>query len=136
MCTKLHQFQNKMLLKNQTSPIVIIINFVWFKSNKIIQPAILSYKISDSCNYHLFRGIMIVMKKHYSTNYCFWRRIYIWNYRIENPVDCSHARIASTIKMAILDHANYLPLNLQMGNLLLGTTINFLIAIVKMFFIS
>ena len=38
------------------------------------------------------------------------------------------------MKMAILDHVNHLPLNLQMGNLLLGTTINFLIAIVKMFF--
>ena len=62
--------------------------------------------------------------------------IYIRNYQIENPMDCSHARIASTIKMAILNHANHLPLNLQMGNLLLGTTINFLIAIVKMFFIS
>ena len=55
---------------------------------------------------------------------------------IENPMDCSHARIASTIKMAILNHANHLPLNLQMGNLLLGTTINILIAIVKMFYIS
>ena len=51
-------------------------------------------------------------------------------------MDCSHARIASTIKMAISNHANHLPLNLQMGNLLLGTTINFLIAIVKMFYIS
>ena len=51
-------------------------------------------------------------------------------------MDCSHARIASTIKMAILNHANHLPLNLQMGNLLLGTAINFLIAIVKMFCIS
>ena len=40
-----------------------------------------------------------------------------------NPMDCSHARIASTIKIAISNHA--LPLNLQMGNLLLGTTINF-----------
>ena len=39
-------------------------------------------------------------------------------------------------KMAILNHANHLPLNLQMGNLLLGTIINFLIAIVKMFYIS
>ena len=29
-------------------------------------------------------------------------------------MDCSHARIASTIKMAILNHANHLPLNLQM----------------------
>ena len=41
-------------------------------------------------------------------------------------MDCSHARIASTIKMAILNHANHLPLNLQMGNLLLGTIINVL----------
>ena len=48
-------------------------------------------------------------------------------------MDCSHARFVSTIKMAILNHVNHLPLNLQMGNLLLGTTINFLIAIVKMF---
>ena len=39
-------------------------------------------------------------------------------------MDCSHARIASTIKMAILNHANHLPLNLQMGNPLLGTTID------------
>ena len=44
-------------------------------------------------------------------------------------MDCSHARIASTIKMAILNHANHLTLNLQMGNLLLETIINFLIAI-------
>ena len=51
-------------------------------------------------------------------------------------MDCSHARIASTIKMAILNHANHLPLNLQMGILLLETTINFLISIVKMFCIS
>ena len=51
-------------------------------------------------------------------------------------MDCSYARIASTIKMGILNHANHLPLNLQMGNLLLGTTINVLIAIVKMFYIS
>ena len=51
-------------------------------------------------------------------------------------MDCSHAQIASTIKMAILNHANNLPLNLHMGNLLLGTTINFLIVIVKMFYIS
>ena len=58
------------------------------------------------------------------------------NYRIENPMDCSHARIASTIKMAILNHANHLTLNLQMGNLLLGTIINFLIAIVNMFYVS
>ena len=35
--------------------------------------------------------------------------------------------------MAILNHANHLPLNLEMGNLLLGTKINFLIAIVKIF---
>ena len=41
-------------------------------------------------------------------------------------MDCSHARIASTIKVAILNHANHLPLNLQMGDLLLGTIINFL----------
>ena len=61
---------------------------------------------------------------------------YIRNYRIKCPMDCSHARIASTIKMAILNHANHLPLNLQMGNLLLEITINFLIAIVKMFYIS
>ena len=40
-------------------------------------------------------------------------------------MDCSHARIASIIKMAILNHANHLPLNLQMGDLLLGTIINF-----------
>ena len=39
-------------------------------------------------------------------------------------------------KMAILNHANRLPLNLQMGNLLLGTIINFLIVIVKMLYIS
>ena len=45
-------------------------------------------------------------------------------------------RIASIIKMAILNHANHLPLNLQMENLLLGTTINFLIGIVKMFYLS
>ena len=51
-------------------------------------------------------------------------------------MDCSHAQIAYTIKMAILNHVNHLPLNLQMGNLLLGITINFLIAIVKMFYIS
>ena len=51
-------------------------------------------------------------------------------------MDCSHARIASTIKMAILNHENHLPLNLQMGNLLLGTIINFLIAIVQMFYRS
>ena len=51
-------------------------------------------------------------------------------------MDCSDARIASTIKMAMLNHANHLRLNLQMGNLLLGITINFLIAIVKMFYIS
>ena len=50
-------------------------------------------------------------------------------------MDCLHARIASAIKMAILNHANHLPLNLQMGNLLLGTIINFLIAILKMFYI-
>ena len=61
--------------------------------------------------------------------------IYIRNYRIENPMDCSPARIASTIKMAILNHANHLPLNLQMGNLLPGITISFLIVIVKMFYI-
>ena len=30
-------------------------------------------------------------------------------------MDCSHARIASTIKMAILNHANRLPLNLENG---------------------
>ena len=54
----------------------------------------------------------------------------------KKPNDCSHARIASTIKMAILNHVNHLPLSLQMGNRLLGTTINFLIAIVKMFYIS
>ena len=41
-------------------------------------------------------------------------------------MDYSHARIASTINMAILNHANHLPLNLQMGNLLLGTIINVL----------
>ena len=41
-------------------------------------------------------------------------------------MDCSHAQIASIIKMAVLNHANHLPLNLQMGNLLLGTIINFL----------
>ena len=52
---------------------------------------------------------------------------------MENPMDCSHARIASTIKMAVLNHANHLHLNLQIEDLLLGTTINFLIAIVKMF---
>ena len=52
------------------------------------------------------------------------------------PNGLFHARIASTIKMAILNHANHLPLNLQMGNLLLGITIIFLIAIVKMFYIS
>ena len=40
-------------------------------------------------------------------------------------MDCSHAQIASTIKMAILNHANHLPLNLQIGNLLLGTIIKF-----------
>ena len=40
-------------------------------------------------------------------------------------MDCSHARIASTIKMAISNHANHLHLNLQMGNLLLRTTIMF-----------
>ena len=51
-------------------------------------------------------------------------------------MDCSHARIASTIKMAILNHANNSPLNLQMGNLLLEAIIKFLIAIVKMFYIS
>ena len=51
-------------------------------------------------------------------------------------MDCSDPRIASTIKMAMLNYANHLPLNLQMGNLLLGITINFLIAIVKMFCIS
>ena len=34
--------------------------------------------------------------------------------------------------MAILNYAYHLPLNLQIGNLLFGTTINFLIAIVKM----
>ena len=34
------------------------------------------------------------------------------------------------------NHTNHLPLNLQMGNLLLGTIINFLIAIVKTFYIS
>ena len=39
-------------------------------------------------------------------------------------------------KNGYIKHANHLPLNLQMGNLLLGTTINFLIAIVKMFYIS
>ena len=50
----------------------------------------------------------------------------------KNPVDCSHAQIASAIKMAILNYAKHLPLNLQMGNLLLETIINFLIAIVKM----
>ena len=38
--------------------------------------------------------------------------------------------------MAILNHVNHLPLNVQMGNLLLGTTIGFLIAIVKMFYVS
>ena len=47
----------------------------------------------------------------------------------KNPVDCSHAQIASAIKMAILNYAKHLPLNLQMGNLLLETIINFLIAI-------
>ena len=30
-------------------------------------------------------------------------------------MDCSHARIASTIKMAILNHGNHLPLNLENG---------------------
>ena len=40
-------------------------------------------------------------------------------------MDCSYARIASIIKMAILNHANHLPFNLQMGDLLLGTRINF-----------
>ena len=40
-------------------------------------------------------------------------------------MDCFHARVASTIKMAILNHANHLRLNLQMRNLLLGTIINF-----------
>ena len=49
-------------------------------------------------------------------------------------MDCSHALIASAIKVAILNHVNHLPLNLRMGNLLLGTTINFLIAIVKVFY--
>ena len=49
---------------------------------------------------------------------------------------CSHARIASNNKMAILNPASNLPLNLQMGNLLLGTIINALIAIVKMFYVS
>ena len=34
-------------------------------------------------------------------------------------------RIASTIKMAILNHANHLPLNLQMGNLLKSATWNY-----------
>ena len=51
-------------------------------------------------------------------------------------MDFSHARIASTIKMAIVNHANHLPLNLQMGNLLLGSIINFLIVIVEMCCIS
>ena len=51
-------------------------------------------------------------------------------------MDCSHARIASTIKVAILNHANHLPLNLQMGDLLLGATVIFLTAIVKMSYIS
>ena len=50
-------------------------------------------------------------------------------------MDCSHTWIASTINMAILNHANYLPLNLQMGDLLPGPTINFLIAIAKTFYI-
>ena len=36
--------------------------------------------------------------------------------------------------MAILNHANHLPLNLQMGNLLLGTTINVLIPIVDVLY--
>ena len=44
-------------------------------------------------------------------------------------MDCSHAQIASTIKMAVLNYAKHLTLNLQMGNLLLGTIMNFLIAI-------
>ena len=35
-----------------------------------------------------------------------------------------------------IKHTNHLPLNLEMGNLLLGTIINFLIAIIKMFYIS
>ena len=35
---------------------------------------------------------------------------------------CSHTLIGSTIKMTILNHANRLSLNLQMRNLLLGTT--------------
>ena len=30
-------------------------------------------------------------------------------------MDCSHAQIASTIKMAILNYANHLPLNLENG---------------------
>ena len=51
-------------------------------------------------------------------------------------MDCSHVRIGSTIKMAILNHANSLHLNLQMGNLLRGTATNLLIAIVKMFYLS
>ena len=44
--------------------------------------------------------------------------------------------VSSTIKMALLNPANHLPINLQMGNLLLETTINFFIAIVNMFYIS
>ena len=48
-------------------------------------------------------------------------------------MDCSHAGIASTIKMAILNHANHSPVNLLMRNLLLGTKIIFLIAIVEIF---
>ena len=36
--------------------------------------------------------------------------------------------------MALLNHENHLPLNLQMGNLLRGTTINFLIVIVKIIY--
>ena len=38
-------------------------------------------------------------------------------------------------KNGYIKHANHLPLNLQMGNMLLGTTIHFLIMVVKMFYI-
>ena len=39
-------------------------------------------------------------------------------------------------KNGYINHAKQLPLNLEMGNLLLGATINFLIVIVKVFYIS
>ena len=38
-------------------------------------------------------------------------------------------------KNGYIKHANHLPLNLQMGNMLLGTTMHFLIMVVKMFYI-